>query len=153
MKAFKIKLRKESFYINNSRSVIGDICFSVDDWCFPDKNWDDFVAALVYWLTHITTELASRKKEVVEMGFMEGCFKISITLEGENQCKIKFIEGEKLAGDEEIIHKTIITPFEGLKTEVKNACETLIQMKESKELDFEKDYENLKTSYDLLCEL
>ena len=153
MKAFKIKLRKESFYINNSRSVIGDICFSVDGWCFPDKNWDDFVVVILDWLAQELIELNFNKNKVAETPFMEGCFKISFTLGKTHQCTINFVEGEKLAGDEEIIHKAIVIPFEDLKTEVKNACETLIQMKESKELDFEKDYENLKTSYDLLCKL
>lgn len=152
MTKFKIDIKKETFYINEGNSVIGDICFSVDDdWFFPEKDWDDFVVKLVYWLAHISIELAFDKNKIVEMDFMEGCFKISLSLDNQNQCTILFIEGEKLSGDEEVIHKTIALPFEDLKSEVKKACELLIRTKESKELDFEDDYEELKESYDLLC--
>ena len=41
--------------------------------------------------------------------------------------------------------------FEKRKAEVKKACELLLKMKETKELDFEDDYQELKESYELLC--
>lgn len=153
MSNFKINLRKESFYINEGDSVIGDICFSIDDWFFPDKNWDDFVVLLICWLAKQTIELNFDTTKTVYMRFMEGCFKISLELEKENpnECTIRFIEGEKIAGDEEVIHKTITVPFEEVKKEVKKACKLLIHMKETKELDFEEEFEDLKESYELLC--
>ena len=151
MSEFKINLRKETFYINDSRSLIGDICVSVGNWYFPGKNWDDFVVVVVDWLTQELIDLNFDKNKVAEAPFMEGCFKLSITVDKQNQCIIKFVEGEKLSGDQEIIHKNITIPFEDLKNEVKKACELLLYMKETKELDFEKDYEELKESYELLC--
>ena len=153
MDRLKINLRKENLYINNSGSVIGDICFSVGDWYFPEKDWDDFVVVMLYWLTQELVELNFKKSKIAEAPFMEGCFKITLTLDNQKQCIIQFVEGEKLAGDEEIIHKTITVPFEDVKCEVKKACEVLLNMKETKKLDFEEDYEELKTSYDLLCKL
>lgn len=149
MSNFKINLKKETLYINDSNCVIGDIYFSVGDWYFPEKYWDDFVVVLLSWLSKQTVKLDTNN--LVEMRFMEGCFKISLTLDKKHQCTIQFIEGEKLAGDKEIIHKTITVPFESVKSEVLKACELLLKMKESKELDFEKDYEELKDSYELLC--
>ena len=151
MNKFKILLKKETFFINDSNCVIGDICFSIGDWYFPEKEWDDFVVALLSWLTKQIIELVFNKKKNVEMYFMEGCFKVALSLDTESQCIIQFIEGEKLAGDQEIIHKTINVPFEDVKSEVRKACELLLHMKETKELNFEKDYEELKESYDLLC--
>ena len=82
---------------------------------------------------------------------MEGPFKVSIHLDEKELCSIQFIEGEKLEEDDEIIHKTVTVPFEEVKNEVKKACELLLKMKETKELDFEKDYQELKESYELLC--
>ena len=151
MNKFKINLEKETFYINNSNSVIGIICFSIDDWFFPSKRWDDFVVILLAWLTKQVVALAFNKEKIIEMDFMEGDFKISIKNSSQNLCTVHFIEGEKLAGDEEIIHKTITVPFEDVKNEVRKACEVLLHMKETKELDFEEDYEKLKESYELLC--
>lgn len=154
MKNFKIKLRTNTFYINEGKSVIGDICYSVDGWDFPEEDWDDFVVIILLWLAQALIKLQFNKKEV-EVEFMEGCFKISLFLKENDRSDvtIKFIEGDSFADQEEIILKTITTPFEELKNEVKNACETLIQMKESKEIDFEKDYEDLKNAYNLLCKL
>lgn len=153
MKKFKINLRKETFYINNTNSVIGDIYFSIGDWYFPEKYWDDFVVILLAWLTKQIVKLYFDKKQVVEMCFMEGCFKISLTLNNQYQCTIKFIEGEKLAGDKEIVYKTVTVPFEDVKIEAKKACEVLLNMKKSKELDFEEDYEKLEESYNMLLKI
>nr|VFK39667.1 MAG: hypothetical protein BECKSD772F_GA0070984_104612 [Candidatus Kentron sp. SD]VFK47130.1 MAG: hypothetical protein BECKSD772E_GA0070983_10886 [Candidatus Kentron sp. SD] len=151
MNKLKINLKKETFYINDSNCVIGDICFSVGDWYFPDKDWDDFVVVFLSWLTSQLTELNFNKKSIVEVDFMEGDFKISLALDQNNQCTITFIEGEKLDGDKETIYKTTTVPFEAVKIEVLKACELLLKMKESKELNFEKDYKELKESYELLC--
>jgi hypothetical protein len=151
MNKFKILLKRETFFINDSKCVIGDMCFYTGDWYFPEKEWDDFVVVLISWLAKQVIELIFDKKKPVEMCFMEGCFKVALSLDNESQCTIHFIEGEKLAGDDEIIHKTIVVPFEEVKSEVKKACELLLKMKETKELDFEKDYQELKESYELLC--
>lgn len=151
MSKFFIKLREDTFFINSSGSVIGDICFAVDDWYFPDKNWDDFVVILLSWLAQQIMNLYLDKNQVVEMSFMEGCFKVSLTLNNHYQCTIRFIEGEKLAGDKEIIYNTITVPFEEVKDEVRKACELLIRLKTSKILDFEENYEKLKQVYELLC--
>ena len=78
MKKFKVHIKKDSFYINASGSVIGVFCFSFGDWYFPSKKWDDFVVILLAWLTKQTVELSFKKNKTVEMCFMEGCFKISI---------------------------------------------------------------------------
>ena len=151
MDKLKIHLKKESFYINNAKSVIGVICFSTNDFYFPGKAWDDFVVVVLYWLTRELIELTFNKEKIAESPFMEGCFKVAFSLDAEEKCTIHFIEGEKLVGDEEIVHKTIVVPFEEVKREVKKACEILLEMKETKELDFEEDYEELKESYELLC--
>ncbi len=151
MDRLNIHLKKESFYINKSGSVIGDICFSVGDWYFPEKAWDDFVVRLLYWITKGLINLKFKGEQPQEMPFMEGSFKVSIYLDEHSTCKIDFAEGEKFFGDQEIIHKTITVSFEDVKNEVRKACELLIRMKESKELDFEEDYEKLKESYELLC--
>jgi len=153
MNKFKIHTVKESFYLNEGGAVIGIICFSVDDWYFPGENWDDFVVVMLDWLTQELIKVNFNRNKRAEAPFMEGCFKVSFTLDKNSQCTIQFIEGEKLAGDDEIIHKTITVPFEDVKNEVKEACELLLKIKETKELDFEEDYENLKISYDLLCKL
>jgi len=150
MNNFKLIIRKESLCIE-SNDVIGVICFSIDDWYFPGENWDDFVATILSWLSHALVKINFKKEREVEVDFMEGCFKVTFILDVENLCTIQFIEGEKLSGDEEIIHKTITVPFEDVKSEVKKACELLLHMKETKELDFEEDYEKLKESYELLC--
>jgi hypothetical protein len=150
MNNLKLNIRKESLSIE-STDVIGVICFSIDNWYFPDKNWDDFVVRLVYWLMKKLIKLHFKEKQPQEMLFMEGDFKVSLTLDKNGQCTVQFIEGEKLEGDKEIIHKTITVPFEDVKSEVKKACELLLHMKKTKELDFEEDYEKLKEYYDLLC--
>ena len=151
MNKFKIRIPKKSFYLNEGGAVIGIICFSVDDWYFPGENWDDFVVVMLDWLTRELVELTFNKEKIAESPFMEGCFKIALSLDTEGKCIIQFIEGEKLAGDDEIIHKTVTVPFEEVKSEVKKACELLLKMKETKELDFQEDYEKLKESYELLC--
>ncbi|MDN3508939.1 MAG: hypothetical protein P0S93_02785 [Candidatus Neptunochlamydia sp.] len=46
--------------------------------------------------------------------------------------------------------KTVTVPFEDMKNEVKKTYEVLLHLKETKEVDFEKDYEELKESYELL---
>nr|VFK45199.1 MAG: hypothetical protein BECKSD772F_GA0070984_12144 [Candidatus Kentron sp. SD]VFK49697.1 MAG: hypothetical protein BECKSD772E_GA0070983_12174 [Candidatus Kentron sp. SD]VFK81344.1 MAG: hypothetical protein BECKSD772D_GA0070982_13191 [Candidatus Kentron sp. SD] len=152
MDRVKISLRKESFYLNEGGAVIGDICFSVaDDWYFPEKDWDDFVVRILYWITKSLISLIFKENQPQETPFMEGTFKVSIYLNEKEQCTINFIEGEKFFGDKEIIHKTTTVPFESVKSEVLKACELLLKMKESKELDFEYDYEKLKESYEMLC--
>jgi len=151
MNEFKINLKKETFFINEGNSVIGDICFSFGDWYFPEKDWDDFVVLLIAWLSGEIIKLKFTNKEPICMRFMEGCFKIALSLDNESECIIQFIEGEKLAGDDEVIHKEITVPFEEVKIEVKKSCELLLKMKETKELDFEEEYEELKESYELLC--
>lgn len=151
MKKFNIKLERESFYINEGGSVIGIICFHSEGSFFPGKQWDDFVVVMLYWLAKEVVALSFNTNKTVESPFMEGCFKIALSLNNESQCIIQFIEGEKLAGDDEIIHKEITVPFEDVKDEVKKACELLLKMKETKELDFEEDYEKLKESYEMLC--
>lgn len=150
MNNFKLIIRKESLCIE-SNDVIGVICFSIDDWYFPGENWDDFVATILSWLSHALVKINFKKEREVEVDFMEGCFKVTFILDVENLCTIQFIEGEKLSGDEEIIHKTITVPFEDMKSEVKKACELLLHMKKTKELDFKEEYDELKKSYDLLC--
>lgn len=150
MERLKINIRKETLYINCSGSVIGDISFSIGDWYFPEKDWDDFVVVMLYWLTKELVELSVDKNKIVDAPFMEGCFKIVLTLDKQNQCNIKFIEGEKLAGDKEIVYKTVTVPFEEVKIEAKKACEVLLNMKKSKELDFKEDYEKLEDAYNML---
>ena len=149
---FKINIDQKSFYINRSGFVIGDICCSVGDWYFPEKDWDDFVVTLLYWFARKLIRLKFKEEQPQEIDFMEGPFKVSIYLDEKDLCNIQLIEGEKLEEDEEIIHKEINIPFEDVKSEVKKACEILLKMKETKELDFEKDYKELKESYDLLCQ-
>ena len=151
MNKFKINLEKETLYINDSNSVIGVICFSIGDWFFPSKKWDDFVVILLAWLTKQVVSLVFNKEKPIEMDFMEGDFKISIENSSQNLCTVRFIEGDRLADQEEIIYKTIVIPFEDVKSEIKKACELLLKMKETKELDFKEDYEKLKESYELLC--
>jgi len=153
MNKFKIILKKETIYIAEGGSVIGDICFCIGNWYFPEENWDDFVVSLIYWLSYVIVELNFNKKKKVQMRFMEGDFKIYLTLGKNYQCTIEFIEGDTCEDQKEIIHKTITIPFEDVKNEVKKACELLLQMKKSKELDFEEDYEDLKDSYELLCKI
>nr|VFK43638.1 MAG: hypothetical protein BECKSD772F_GA0070984_11528 [Candidatus Kentron sp. SD]VFK44465.1 MAG: hypothetical protein BECKSD772E_GA0070983_103812 [Candidatus Kentron sp. SD]VFK80842.1 MAG: hypothetical protein BECKSD772D_GA0070982_11653 [Candidatus Kentron sp. SD] len=148
---FKINVKKESFYLNEGGAVIGDICFSFADWYFPDKDWDDFVVVMLAWLAQEIVKLSFDKNKIADAPFMEGCFKITLTLDKQDECDISFIEGEKLAGDKEIVHKKTTLPFEAVKSEVLKACELLLKMKESKELNFEKDYKELKKSYELLC--
>ena len=63
MKKFKIKLRKKTFYVNSGGSVIGDICFAVDEWFFPEKYWDDFVVTILYWLSQKLINLNFNRKE------------------------------------------------------------------------------------------
>jgi hypothetical protein len=150
MNNFNLIVREESLFME-SNDVIGVICFSINDWYFPGENWDDFVATILSWLSYALIKINFKKEREVEVGFMEGCFKVTFFLDLENLCTIQFIEGEKLSGDEEIIHKTITVPFKDLKSEVTNACELLLKMKETKELDFQEEYEELKESYDLLC--
>lgn len=151
MDRLKIHLKKESFYLNEGGAVIGIICFSVNNWYFPGKNWDDFVVRLLYWITKALINLKFKEEQPQEMPFMEGSFKVSIYLNEQSKCKIDFVEGEKFFDDQEIIHKTVTVPFEDVKSEVKKACELLLKMKETKELDFEDDYQELKESYELLC--
>ena len=150
MNSFKLVVRRESLCIE-SNDVIGVICFAVNDWFFPEENWDDFVATILSWLSQALVKIKFKKEERVEVDFMEGCFKVDLALDVENLCTIQFIEGEKLSGDDEIIQKTIVVPFEDLKSEIKKACELLLKMKETGELDFEEEYEELKESYELLC--
>ena len=151
MNKLKINLKKDTFYINDSGCVIGVIYFSIGDYFFPSKGWDDFVVAILDWLTQVIIELNFDKKKTVEMPFLEGSFLVSISLNKNSQSTIKFIEGDRLSGQKEIIRKTLTLPFEDLKNEVKTACKTILQMREFKELDFKDGYESLKKSYELLC--
>lgn len=152
---FKLIVKEDSLYVNKegSESVIGIIYFDVDGYFFPERGWDDFVVSLLICLAKILVVLNFDKKKVVEMCFMEGCFKIALELDDKDQCTISCIEGEKLAGDKEIIHKQITTPFDVVKKEVINACKTILQIKDSKKMSFNDDYKNLEKSYNLLLKI
>ena len=150
MDKVKLNIKKDSLYINGSNSVIGTIYFDLDGYFFPSDDWYDFVVALLGWLAKITANLTKSEAKTVEMSFMEGPFKIALAVKEDYQCKIDCIEGEELAGDEEIIHKTITVPLDEVINEILKGCELIIQMKESKELEFDKDFEYLKESYNLL---
>lgn len=154
-KQLKLIVDKESFYLNKegSTSVIGIIYFDLDGYFFPEHGWDDFVVALVSWLAKITIELSFDKKKEVEMDFMDGPFKISLRLNNKSQCTVSFVEGEKLAGDKEIIHKTITLPFEDFKKEVIKACSKILQIDDPEKMSFNDDYKNLENSYNLLMKV
>lgn len=147
---FNLKINKDSFYTNQSGSTIGIIFFEVDGYIFPSNDWYDFVVVLLYWLSKSIIDLIIKKETMIEMDFMEGPLKVSLILDQDDQCTINFIEGEKLAGDEEIIHRTITVPFSLVKNEVVKACKIVVQSKESGKIPFNDDYKNLKTTYDLL---
>lgn len=144
---FKIIIDRETLYVNKSDNVIGVIFFESNKFYFPEHNWGDFVVAILSWLTKIVGDLQSSRSQKVEVSFMEGCFKVELQLNNYRQCKINFIEGEKLAGDKEITHKSIITPLDNVIDEVTKACEMIIRMRESKELEFDLDYEELLEAY------
>jgi hypothetical protein len=149
--SFHLIIKRDTLYVNSSGNVIGVIFFKVNGFYFPENNWHDFVVRLISWLTESTFNLKNKIKENLDMPFMEGCYKVEVALDKNNLCKIDFIEGEKLAGDKEIIHKSISIPLDTLINEVKKACETLLTIKNSGDLDFKNDYEELKKSYELLC--
>lgn len=151
MNTFNITIKKETLYKNEGGAVVGDICFCVGNWYFPDKAWDDFVVRILYWFSQKLIKLRFDKKKYLEFPFMEGDFKTSLSLNKENKVTVEFIEGDSFADQKETILKTICISFEDLKEEVKKSCKLLLDMKESKELDFMYDYEDLKESYELLC--
>ena len=154
-KKLKLVIDEDSFYLNKegSTSVIGIIYFDVNGYFFPERGWDDFVVALVSWLAKITIELSFDKQREVEMDFMDGPFKISLKLDDKSQCTVNFIEGEKLAGDKEIVHKTIILPFDDFKKEIIESCSKLLQIKDPEKMTFNNDYKNLEESYNLLLKV
>lgn len=145
--SFKLIIKKETLYVNSSDNVIGVIFYDINGFYFPEYDWGDFVVAILSWLTKVISDLQSLQDQQAEVFFMEGCFKIELQVNKNHQCKINFIEGNRLAGDEEIIHKSITVPLSEVIDEVTKSCEMIIQMKESKELDFELDYEELLEAY------
>lgn len=144
---FHLIIKEETFYVNNSGNVIGEIFFEIDDVYFPELNWYDFAVRILSWLTENIVSVKQNNKESMDTPFMEGPFKVKFQLEKTKRCKIDFIEGEQLAGDKEIIHKTITIPLGEVIDEVTKACEMIIRMRESKELEFENDYEELLEAY------
>lgn len=144
---FRLILKKDSLYVNSSGNVIGVIFFEIDGFYFPENNWYDFVVRLLSWLSESILNLKSKIEEDLDMPFMEGCYKVELALDKKELCKINFIEGEKLAGDKEIIHKSITVPLNDVIDEVTKACEMIIRMRESKELEFDLDYEELLEAY------
>lgn len=149
----KINIKENSIYLNESQSLIGIIFFSVGEYCFPSDDWYDFVVVLIGWLGKIAVDLYSCKSEEVQMSFMEGPFKIVLTLDNKNLCKISFIEGEKLADDQEIIHRMVMVPFPVLIDEIMNSCQTVIQVIKKKNFEYIKDYEELVSAYLLIQNL
>lgn len=145
--SFNLITKKETFYVNNTDNVIGVIFFKSNNFSFPEYDWGDFVVAILAWLAKIISDLQSLHSRHVEVFFMEGCFKVEFQLNEGQFCRINFIEGDKLAGDKEIIHKTITVPLGEVIDEVTKACEMVIRMRESKELEFENDYEELLEAY------
>lgn len=146
----KINIDPESFYINKSENLIGIIYFEIDDFIFVSDDWYDFVNALLAWLGKVVLHLAKNEAKKVEMSFMEGPYKIALTLKEDFNCTIDCIEGEELSGSEEVTHKTSIVPLDQIVDAILNACEIVIQKKESGAIGFDRSYDNLRETYQSL---
>ena len=152
-KRLKLVVKEDSFLKTKYGSVTGIIYFDVDGFFFPEQDWDDFVVSLLICLSKMLVILNFDKNEVVEVAFQEGPFKVSLELDDKNQCTINFIEGEKLAGDNEILHKNITIPFNDLKKEIIKSCSKILQIKDPEKMSFNVDYKNLEDSYNLLLKV
>ena len=149
----KLIVKEDSFHKTMYGSVTGVIYFDVDGFLFPEQDWDDFVVSLLVCFSRILVMLKFDKNKNIDVLFQEGPFKVSIELDKENQCTISFIEGEKLAGDKEIIYKTITIPFESLKKEIVKSCSKALQIKDPKKMSFNEDYRDLEKAYSLLLKV
>ena len=101
-------MQKETLYKNEGGAVVGDICFCVGNWYFPEKAWDDFVVRILYWFSQKLIKLRFDKKKYLEFPFMEGDFKTSLSLNKENKVTVEFIEGDSFADQKETILKILV---------------------------------------------
>lgn len=70
--------------ISNSQTVTGEISFLIDETYFPHRNWNDFIVIISnWWLEQLHDLIQSKSSGKVDLLFMDGPFKVSITNKNE----------------------------------------------------------------------
>lgn len=91
IKELKIIVNNDTFIMNKSGNVIGNIYFNIDGINFPDEGWSDFIIViLIWWIEAISKINPKRKSDTFQLGFMEGPLFVRGYVKGENVTELEF---------------------------------------------------------------
>lgn len=72
-------------------NVTGDIFFSIDNICFPEENWNDFILIIVgNWINEYMSFLNSCRRKFT-LYFMDGAFEVAGTLKDSENIKLEYV--------------------------------------------------------------
>ena len=120
-----ICIAESSMELSKSGNITGEICFQIDDFFFPESNWNDFVVViLTWWNKSINTLIASSVGTVVEFNFMDGPFYIQGAKKNEEEVTLHFIKRSVVG---ENIFYSIDTDISELKRSINQASKKVIK--------------------------
>ena len=88
----KINLESQTFNLNRSGNIVGEIWFEFPDQQFPEKNWADSVSIVLAWWLEEWERFSDVKGKSAIFRFMEGPFQIEIFKKDRRQAEVSLIE-------------------------------------------------------------
>jgi hypothetical protein len=97
----QIEIVNQSIEKDRRGTITGRICVKFDNYCFPEKDWNDAVVVILgWWLSEMAGLLAGRR--MAELCFMDGPFQMRVEVTSAVKCFIHCMEGNGLG----ISHET-----------------------------------------------
>ena len=79
MKLLTFHLTPSSFVARNGKiKEIGEVYIQLDDYAFPDKEWNDFAFNIIYWWMESFAKLFMNETEKIKCSFMDGNYRFEV---------------------------------------------------------------------------
>jgi hypothetical protein len=92
MNTLKLVVPLSDLYLSKGKhpNIHGTIFFEINDFKFPDAQWDDFVVVILGWWIKSLYEAHQSGESQTKLSFMDGPLEVSVKL-GNNISQLKFV--------------------------------------------------------------
>lgn len=122
---FSVVLCEDSLEEAGNR-ITGRLAISVENWRFPDPQWNDFVVTVLSWWIRETVYLLVEADATVELRFMDGPFWVVASRpdSGTDRVRLAFTEGR--AASDVVIGRAEV-PIDEFARAIANAAKRVIE--------------------------
>lgn len=133
MNNIKLLINEDSFSISKSQAVFGEIYFKMDNECFPEIKWNDFIVIIMkWWIQNFIEIIDADIYQTFELAFMDGPFLVRGVKIDNDTISLDFLKS-KIKGEETIINtKCSILEFKILLI---NAAKVVLETVERRNWD------------------